>query len=36
MKFCRIGILAMRNSIMMLPALYNMVRARLEYNRYLF
>ena len=36
MKFCRIGILAMRNSIMRLPALSNVVRARLEYNRYLF
>ena len=36
LKFCRMGILAMRNSIMRLPALFKLVRARLEYHRYLF
>ena len=36
MKFCRMGILAMRNSILRLPALSKVVRARLEYHRYLF
>ena len=36
LKFCRMGILAMRNSIMRLPALSKVVRGRLEYHRYLF
>ena len=36
LKFCRMGKLAMRNSIMRLPAFSKLVRARLEYHRYLF
>ena len=36
MKFCREGILVLRKSIMWLPNVYKVVRARLEYHRYLF